>query len=151
MVVGLSTWFREDLDDTPDEDHDSPPGRRASGKRPSTRIERRPGCCLTCFTSISATSGRWTSGRRSIRRTRPRRSPLGVRWMKKPWASSRAAYPDLTYTFSFTSEYDDWQQQDVSMLDLLELHMWMTHFSDFYKQVGYNYERFDRSATTTWR
>ncbi len=29
------------------------------------------------------------------------------------------------------------------MLDLLELHMWMTHFSDFYKQVGYNYERFD--------
>lgn len=63
--------------------------------------------------------------------------------MREAVSVPRHAYPDLTYTFSFTSEYDDWRQQDVSMLDLLELHMWMTHFSDFYAKVGYNYERFD--------
>ncbi len=72
-----------------------------------------------------------------------RGSPEGVSWMADSIAVVREAYPDLAYTFSFTSEYETWRKQDVSMLDFLELHLWMTHFSDFYKQVGYNYERFD--------
>jgi hypothetical protein len=29
------------------------------------------------------------------------------------------------------------------MLDFMELHLWMTTFSDFNQQVGYNFERFD--------
>jgi hypothetical protein len=73
----------------------------------------------------------------------PRRSPEGVRWMAEAIAIPRKAYPDLDYTFSFTSEYEDWREQNVGMLDLLELHMWMAQMSDFYQQVGYNYERFD--------
>jgi len=63
--------------------------------------------------------------------------------MKEPIDLLRAAYPQLDYTFSFTSEYETYDKQDVSMLDLLELHLWMAQYSDFYKQVGYNYERFD--------
>jgi len=72
-----------------------------------------------------------------------RASAEGVKWMAEPIALLKQQYPDLAYTFSFTSEYQTWEQQDVSMLDFLELHLWMTHFSDFYQKVGYNYERFD--------
>jgi hypothetical protein len=72
-----------------------------------------------------------------------RASPEGVRWMAEPVGLLREAYPELAYTFSFTTECETWRKQDVSMLDFLELHLWMTHFSDFYQQVGYNYERFE--------
>lgn len=72
-----------------------------------------------------------------------RATPEGARWMREPIEALRRHYPDLDYTFSFTSEYDTWRQEDNTMLDFLELHLWMTHFSDFYKRVGYNYERFD--------
>jgi hypothetical protein len=55
---------------------------------------------------------------------------------------TRKHYPDLKYTFSFTTEYDTWKSEDVSFHDFLELHCWMTHWCDFYQQVGYNFERF---------
>lgn len=71
-----------------------------------------------------------------------RASAEGTDWMRNAIAVVRNAYPDLDYTFSTTSEYDTWRAQDVSMLDFLELHIWMTQASDFYKRVGYNYERF---------
>lgn len=141
MVVGLSTWFRKDLDDT---------------RMKITTPARLGGIWKTTLDSLNQARllphilyvdlcNEWPLDVWApfYPKDTPRRSPLGVQWMKEAVSVPRAAYPDLTYTFSFTSEYDDWQQQDVSMLDLLELHMWMTHFSDFYKQVGYNYERFD--------
>jgi hypothetical protein len=74
-----------------------------------------------------------------------RASPRGTRWMRDAVATVRSAYPDLDYTFSFTTEWDTWKNQDVSMLDVLELHIWMAASSDFYAKdkVDYNYERFD--------
>jgi hypothetical protein len=72
-----------------------------------------------------------------------RMSAEGRRWMEEPVAALQAAYPELDYTFSFTTGYQNFEKEDVSFLDFLELHLWMTHFSDFYKVVGYNYERFD--------
>lgn len=72
-----------------------------------------------------------------------RNSPEGAKWMREAIAVCRSAYPQFDYCFSFTSEYDRWQSEDVSMHDFLDLHLWMTHFTDFYKQVGYRYERFD--------
>jgi Sugar-binding cellulase-like len=71
-----------------------------------------------------------------------RASAQGTSWMQNAIAVVRRAYPDLDYTFSMTSEYETWKQQDVSMLNFLELHIWMAQASDFYQQVGYNYERF---------
>ena len=71
-----------------------------------------------------------------------RNSPEGVRWMRESIGKLKQTYPRVNCTFSFTSEYDTWRQQDVAMLDLLELHLWMTTFSDFNQQVGYNFERF---------
>jgi hypothetical protein len=65
----------------------------------------------------------------------------GRRWMADSIATVRAAYPDLDYCFSFISEFD--KNQDVSFLDLLELHVFMVMWSDFDERVGYGYELFE--------
>lgn len=70
-------------------------------------------------------------------------SPAGARWMRDAIGVVRTAYPQLAFTFSFTTEYDAWGREDVSMHDVLELHCWMTHWTDFYDQVGYRYERWN--------
>jgi Sugar-binding cellulase-like len=72
-----------------------------------------------------------------------RNSPEGTSWMRESIAHLKQAYPDVAYTFSFTDEYDTWRNQDVNMLDFLELHCWMTTFSDFYGQLDYHFEEFD--------
>ncbi|MCW5962856.1 MAG: cellulase [Bryobacterales bacterium] len=72
-----------------------------------------------------------------------RNSADGAGWMREAIAVCRESYPQFDYCFSFTSEYQRWETEVVSMHDFLELHLWMTHFTDFYKQVDYNYERFD--------
>lgn len=141
LPVGLSTWFRQDTSNV---------------RMKITTPEQLGHVWRAALDSIAAAGllkhilyvdvcnefplSVWTP---FIRTRISRTTPEGVRWMSEPIALLRTKYPDLDYTFSFTSEYQTWQKQDVSMLDFLELHLWMTHFSDFYKQVGYNYERFD--------
>jgi len=78
-----------------------------------------------------------------LRKNLTRDSAEGVRWMREPLERLRSAFPSLDYTFSFSSEYDAWRKQDVSTLDFIELHLWMTHFSDFYERLDYHYEAFD--------
>jgi hypothetical protein len=73
-------------------------------------------------------------------------SSEGVAWMADSIAVVRESYPELDYCFSFCSEYDTWKEQDVSALDLLELHLWVPQFSDFNQQVGYNFERFSSTG-----
>jgi len=73
-------------------------------------------------------------------------SSEGARWMRDSIAVVRAAYPQLDYCFSFTTEYDTWETEDVSCFDLLEPHLWMTHMTEFYQIVGYNFERFESSG-----
>ncbi len=141
MCVGLSTWFRQDLDD-----------QRMKIKSPADLAE----VWKSTLDSIAADGlianllyvdlcnefplDIWAP---FAPKGLTRRSPEGVRWMADSIAPLRKSYPALDYTFSFTSEYETWRQQDVSMLDFLELHLWMTHYSDFYEQVGYHFERFD--------
>jgi hypothetical protein len=56
----------------------------------------------------------------------------------------REAHPNLDYCFSFTFDRREvWATQDVSHFDLLENHIWMTQWTDFYDQVGYDYQQFD--------
>jgi len=71
-----------------------------------------------------------------------RNSDEGRQWMSEAIGLLKQDYPGLKYTFSFTTEYDRWASEDVSMHDFLELHCWMTHWCDFYQQAGYGYERF---------
>lgn len=74
----------------------------------------------------------------------PRRSPRLVAWMRDGIKAARRVYPDLNYTFSFCTQYGDWAEQDVAMLDILEPHIWMSHpeTSDWNRVVGYNFEKF---------
>jgi hypothetical protein len=141
MCVGLSTWFREDVANTRLK-IDGPAGLGKIWK--STLDSIASAGLLKHILYVDLCNefplDVWAPyAPKGLRRA----SAEGERWMREPVELLRAAYPDLDYTFSFTSEYESWKQQDASMLDFLELHLWMTHFSDFYKVVGYNYERFD--------
>lgn len=54
----------------------------------------------------------------------------------------RAKYPDMDYTFSQDGEYDSTESQDVSRLDFLEPHLWMTSCTDFCRRIDFRYDRF---------
>ena len=78
----------------------------------------------------------------------PMASRVGSRfatWMTEAIDVVRSVYPELDYTFSFTGEYATWAQQDVSALDVLEPHVWMAGAEDspYYDRVGYGWERFE--------
>ncbi len=141
LAVGLSTWFRQDVDDTRMK-IDSPAtlGRIWQSTLDSIASAGLLGNILYVDLCNEFALDVWAPFTpKGLSRT----SPEGVRWMAEPIALLKKERPELDYTFSFTHEYDTWQKQDVSMLGLLELHLWMTHFSDFYQKVGYNYARFD--------
>jgi hypothetical protein len=141
LAVGLSTWFREDVDNlrlkltTPGE-----LGRVWKVTLDSIAAAGLLKHVLYVDLCNEFPLSVWAP---FTPKGLSRMTPQGVSWMRDSIAVVRQAYPNLDYTFSFTSEYQNPEKQDVSMLDFLELHLWFTHFSDFYKQVGYNYERFD--------
>lgn len=67
-----------------------------------------------------------------------------LEWINGALAVVRAAYPDLDYTFS------NWEncgqvERDLSMMDVLDLHIWMAG-GPFYEKVGYNYEKFESTG-----
>jgi hypothetical protein len=74
-----------------------------------------------------------------------RTDPRMIEWMSRSIGRLREEFPELVYTFSFSNELDNWQQQDVSMLDILEPHVWMSTTLDekYNDAVGYHFEKFD--------
>lgn len=141
LRVGLSTWFREDRDNSRMR-ITSPADLGAIWKATLDTIaaEGLSGHLLYVDLCNEWPLDVWAP---FLPKGHRRASPEGARWMREASAVVRAAHPGLPCTFSFTSEYDTWRTEDVSMHDFLELHCWMTHWTDFYQQVGYNYERFD--------
>lgn len=62
-------------------------------------------------------------------------------WMTLALAPIRETFPSLPCTFSMSEDFPKWQELDLSMLDFLELHIWMTHhLSDFLKESGEDYD-----------
>jgi len=143
ICVGLSTWFRQDVDDTRLKIQ-GPADLAAMWKTTLDSIE--PGLRKHLLYVDLCNEWPIEPWAPFYPKKTPRTSPEGVRWMRESIDQIRAAYPSLDYTFSFSSEYNTWKQQDFSMLDFLELHLWMTTFSDFYKKVGYAWERFDQKG-----
>jgi hypothetical protein len=145
IQVGLSTWFREDIENT-----------RMKIKTPedlgyiwkkTLDIINDAGLmdsilyvdlCNEYPLDVWAPWLHKSEGKNVLRASRQ-----GTLWMKDSINYIRNFYPNLDYCFSVTSEYDTLDQQDVSFMDILEPHIWMTHFGDFYEQVGYNFERFE--------
>ncbi len=73
-----------------------------------------------------------------------RNSPEGLKWMRQIEEGLRHLYPEIPFTFSFVANEDEtWLPQNVKSHDFLEIHVWMANYSDFYKKLNYNYERFD--------
>ena len=72
--------------------------------------------------------------------TASRLEPRLRAWVASTLALVRDAYPQLPLCYSFCTEYDTWEQQDVSAFDLLELHIWMTHpvTSSFNDGIGFD-------------
>lgn len=140
ISVGLSSWFREDIDNMRMKIHTPEALGEVWTKALASIDSRLHANILYVDLCNEFPLDVWAPW---LRKPTKRHSPEGTRWMRDSIAVVRRAYPNLDYTFSFTSEYDTWREQDVSFLDFLEPHLWMTHFSDFYKLAGYKYERFD--------
>jgi hypothetical protein len=140
IVVGLSTWFRLDIDNTRMK-IETPADLGEVWKQTLASIPANLRANLLYVDLCNEFPlDVWTP---FLRRPIRRQSPEGTRWMRDSIAALRPSFPEFDYTFSFTSEYETWEKEDVSFLDFLEPHLWMTHFSGFYQQVGYHYERFD--------
>jgi hypothetical protein len=154
IKVGLSTWYRQDIDDT--RMKIATPHDLAHIWKTTLDTLKDAGLfdiifyvdfCneypLRCWAPFLPKG----SGQKEVLRI----SAEATRWMKESIAEVRQYYPDMKFTFSITSdydtlhqsEYDTLDQQDVSFMDVLEPHIWMVQFSDFYAQVGYAYECFD--------
>ncbi len=69
-------------------------------------------------------------------------------WMTDSIAQLKAVYPSLDYTFSMSEQFDTWFDQDVSMLDFLEPHIWMAHpvVSSFCADIGFTWQNNDFQA-----
>lgn len=140
MSVGLSTWFRQDVDNQRLKIA-NPEGLGAVWKSALDSIE--PGlrdAILYVDLCNEFPLDVWAP---FVPRGLRRASKEGAAWMRTPIEMLRGAYPGYDYTFSITNQYETWREEDVTMHDFLEPHLWVTHFSDFYRRVGYSYERFD--------
>ncbi len=73
-----------------------------------------------------------------------RTDPKIADYMSESIALVRAEFPQLRYTYSFAGEYDNWRDQQVDELDLLEPHIWMSSddFTDFYERIGWSWNLF---------
>ena len=117
--VGLSTWFREDR----------------ANSRMRIRTPQDLGAIWTRTLDTIAQAGQlghvlyvdlcnewpldvWAP---FLPKNFLRASAEGARWMREATAVVREAHPALPCTFSFTSEYESWRTEDVSMHDFLEL------------------------------
>ena len=140
--VALSTWFREDLDNTcmsilTAQDHariwiKTLDYIRAWGELDNILyVDLCNEFPLSCWAPFFT---RYERGGHD--------SPLCVRWMKEAIAEFKSAYPQIPVTFSFTAPFRD-LDEDVSFLDFIEPHVWMTNSSEFYDKVHYDFARFD--------
>lgn len=143
--VALSSWFRQDVDDT-----------RLRIRQPEDHaaiwIETLNHICAAglldnilyvdlCNEFPLRVWAPYLYSPGDHRATLDRRLPLVTDWMSASIAALREAFPDLEYTFSFSGQYGDWAQQDVSALDFLEPHIWMAQddLTDYYEVVGYDF------------
>lgn len=70
-------------------------------------------------------------------------------WMKQALERMRAQYPDMPFLFSFDcGDVHKYEEIDTSFLDLFEHHIWMVHQNDseFYKMVDYKDGQFSPEA-----
>jgi sugar phosphate isomerase/epimerase len=147
--VGLSTWFREDVDrtfmwiDGPERHAEiwlKTLGTIAADGLLDTVVyvdlcNEWPGDLWAPFfrnDPPAATWGCWHTGK-------------SMAWMRTAIAAVRHDHPDLPLCFSFDGLEDHFYRDcDLSFFDLIEHHTWMAkeNGGEFAKLAGYDYERF---------
>jgi hypothetical protein len=151
IKVGLSTWYRQDQDNT--RMTITGPDVMAAQWIKTLDIVRDaglldailyvdlcnewPGQDWAPYVKPKMTYGDW-------------QKPESLAWMHKAIALVREKYPDLPLQFSFAGDPAPATKLDLSDFDLLDTHVWMTQQNngEFYKLTGYNYERFDPKGYT---
>jgi hypothetical protein len=151
IKVGLSTWYRQDQDNT--RMAITGPDVMASQWVKTLDIIRGaglldtilyvdlcnewPGVDWAPFMKPNMTYGDW-------------QKPESIEWMHRTIGLVREKYPELPLLFSFAGDPAPATQQELSGFDLLDLHVWMTQQNngEFYRLTGYNYERFDAKGYT---
>ncbi|WP_374946195.1 cellulase-like family protein [Agreia sp.] len=146
IVVALSTWYRDGAARTR-ETIVTPADQARIWRDTLRRIEAAGLLDSILYVDLcnEFPQQRWaayTAGRPESQVSKT--EPSLVAWMRESIAELRNDYPTLAFTYSFHTEFDRWQELDVGMLDLLEVHTWMAGADDdrYNKAVGYGFERF---------
>ena len=75
--------------------------------------------------------------------------PRSLNWMRVAIARVRARFPSIPLLFSTDNDrVEDFADHDVRFMDAIEQHLWMSGENDdeFYKLVGYEYQRFSETG-----
>lgn len=142
IKVALSSWFRQDEDHS-EMDIKSPEDLADIWIKTIKYIEQWGELDNILYVDLCNEFPQiaWAPFLRS-ESTYPIDGEITIDWMKRASIKFKSKYPNIPLTFSFTSRHFN-TNMDVTYLDFLELHIWMANSSDYYKKVGYNYERFD--------
>lgn len=144
IAVGLSTWYKRDSDDV--RMRIKSPDDQAQIWLATLRIIEQAGLLDAllyvdlCNEYPNAKWAPYLYGDETAP-PEPLTSPRIIGWMRDSIAILKHAYPDLDYTYSQSDQFHLWDEQDVTMLDFLEPHIWITHpaISSFYADIGYSF------------
>ena len=73
----------------------------------------------------------------------PTADPRVAAWMAESLSLVKAEFPELRCGYSFAEDIRTLQAADLTALDIVDVHLWMAGTSDYYDRVGYHFERFD--------
>ncbi|MCK0127525.1 cellulase-like family protein [Erythrobacter sp. F6033] len=74
-------------------------------------------------------------------------APRAEHFMRRAFATLRADYPEIPFLFSTNnSDIQDYARHDLSYLDAIDHHEWMVNENgnEFYNIIGYEYQRFSQ-------
>ena len=149
IKVGLSSWFRQDIDDTRLK-MNTPEKMADCWLKTLKSIEQDglmdailyvdlcnewPGDAWAPYFSTQYPNNGWGEWYKKE----------SMEWMEIAIKIMKKNYPDMPFIFSFdTEDISVYEQVDSSFLDFYEPHIWMAqqNGNEFYKAVGYGYERF---------
>jgi hypothetical protein len=152
IMVGLSTWYRQDEDNTR-MGISGPEVLAAQWLKTLDLIvgaglldtvlytdlcNEWPGDAWAPFMKPHLNFGEWDH-------------PASLEFMHRTIALVRARYPKMPLFFSCSSErVENYLEHNLSDFDLLDPHVWMSQQNgdEFYRIVGYGYERFDPKGYT---
>jgi hypothetical protein len=146
IAVGLSTWFRQDLDNR----RLAIPSPEAHAGIWISTLERIRAAGLLDAIYYADLCNEWPIDvwapffRAPAGAVREWGAPCSLAWIEAACGAVRAEFPGLPLTFSLTTDATGAHAATRPRgVDFLEPHIWMVTSGDFYQRINYNFERFD--------